>query len=96
MNHYTGLMYAFEEKLRKLMSAYLAQKEENKQLQEALLNERERLIRAHAELVELRKKNEHLTIAGSLSGSTEEKVQVKKQIDQMVREIDKCLALLDE
>ncbi len=78
------------------MSAYLAQKKENEQLHAELQRERESLIRAHSELVELRKKNEHLTIAGQLSGTTEEKIQVKKQMDQMVREIDKCLALLDE
>ena len=78
------------------MSAYLALKKENEQLEDKLDKERESLIRAHSELVELRKKNEHLTIAGQLSGSTDEKGQVKKQINQMVREIDKCLALLDE
>lgn len=96
MNHYSELMYAFEKKLRKLMTAYNALKKENEHLKSELHREKENVIHSHSELVELRKKNEHLTIANQLSGSNEEKIQVKKQIDQMVREIDKCIALLDE
>jgi len=35
-------------------------------------------------------------LANQLSGSGEGRAEAKKQIDRMVREIDQCLALLDE
>ena len=53
-------------------------------------------MRAHSELLELRKQNDHLAMAGQLAGNSGDRIAAKKQIDKMVREIDKCLALLDE
>jgi hypothetical protein len=35
-------------------------------------------------------------MANQISGNKEERAEAKKQIDRMVREIDQCLALLNE
>ena len=51
---------------------------------------------AHQEILELRKNYDHLQISKSLGSSEAEKAESKKKISKMVREIDKCLALLDE
>jgi hypothetical protein len=47
--------------------------------------------------LELRKSHDHLQLAKNMMGGSEaEKAASKQQIMKMVREIDKCIALLDE
>lgn len=95
-NRYEELINAFEKKLRKLISEYQSLQTQNNKLKAELAQKHEGLITAHGEILELRKKNEHLSLANQLSGSGEGRTEAKKQIDKMVREIDQCLALLDE
>ncbi len=95
-NRYEELINAFEKKLRKLISEYQSLQTQNNKLQAELAQKHENLIIAHGEILELRKKNEHLSLANQLSGSGEGRAEAKKQIDRMVRDIDQCLALLDD
>jgi uncharacterized phage infection (PIP) family protein YhgE len=95
-NQYQELIDAFEYKLRKVISEYKSLQAQNKQLKADLIQEHENLMKAHSEILELRKKNDHLSIAVQFGGQTEKKDQAKKQIDKLVREIDQCLALIDE
>lgn len=95
-NRYEELISAFEKKLRKLISEYQSLQTQNKKLKAELDQKHENLITAHGEIIELRKKNDHLFLANQLGGSGEGRAEAKKQIDKMVREIDQCLALLDE
>ncbi|GAB1414786.1 hypothetical protein MASR2M117_01920 [Paludibacter sp.] len=96
INKYEEIIKAFENKLRKLFSEYQKLQAYNKKLQEELERKNESLIAAHGELLKLRKDNDHLALANQLSGSITDRAEAKKQIDRMVREIDQCLALLDE
>ncbi len=95
-NRYEELINAFEKKLRKLISEYESLQIQNNRLQAELAQKHENLIIAHGEILELRKKNEHLSLANQLSVPGEGRAEAKKQIDRMVREIDQCLALLDD
>ena len=54
------------------------------------------LMHAHQDVLELRKNYDHLRIARNLGVSQEDRNESKQRINKMVREIDKCLALLDE
>jgi hypothetical protein len=95
-NKYEILINAFEIKVRKLISNYASLKEQNDLLKAELARKREDLMQAHQEVLQLRKNVEHLQIAKSMVGSDEEKADSKRRISKMVREIDKCIALLDE
>lgn len=95
-NKYEELITAFEKKLRKLMSEYKSLQDQNLKLQADINREHDSLMKAHSEILELRKQNDHLLLANQLGGSPEGRAEAKKQIDRMVREIDQCLALLDE
>ncbi len=95
-NRYEELITAFEKKLRKLISEYQSLQEQNAVLKAELDRKQTDLMHAHSEVLELRKNYDHLKIATNLSGSEAEKNEAKNQINKMVREIDKCLALLDE
>ena len=95
-NRYEELIHAFELKLRKLISEYTFLKEENSLIKAELDRKQTDLMHAHQEILELRKNYYHLQIARNLGTSETEKAESRQQISKMVREIDKCLALLDE
>jgi len=95
-NRYEDLINAFEIKLRKLISEYKSLQTQNSQLKAELDRKQTDLMTAHQEVLELRKNYDHLKIARNLGVSEAEKVESKQRISKMVREIDKCLALLDE
>ena len=95
-NRYEELIRAFEIKLRKLISEYKSLQEQNSFLKEDLDRKQTDLMHAHKEVLELRKNYDHLRIARNLCISEVDRDESRKQITKMVREIDKCLALLDE
>jgi len=95
-NRYEELIRAFEIKLRKLISEYTFLKEENSLIKAELNRKQTDLMLAHQEILELRKNYDHLQIAKNLGVTDAEKAESRQQISKMVREIDKCLALLDE
>ena len=95
-NRYEELISAFEIKLRKLISEYKSLQIQNNRLKEDLERKQNDLMHAHQEVLELRKNYDHLLLANSFGTTAEEKQESKLKISKMVREIDKCLALLDE
>jgi septation ring formation regulator EzrA len=95
-NIYDGLSNAFETKLRKLISDYMSLKNENSVLKSEIERKQSDLMLAHQEILALRKSQEDLRIAQSLGQTEEERNESKQRLNQMVQEIDKCLALLDE
>ncbi|NDP20622.1 MAG: hypothetical protein GZ091_06050 [Paludibacter sp.] len=95
-NKYEELISAFELKLRKLFSEYKSLQIQNARLKEDLDRKHNDLMHAHQEVLELRKNYDHLCIAKNLSGSEIERDESKQKISKMVREIDKCLALLND
>ncbi|MEA4850962.1 MAG: hypothetical protein VB126_05845 [Paludibacter sp.] len=95
-NRYEELIAAFELKLRKLMSEYQSLQEQNAELKAELQRKHTDLMHAHQDVLELRKNYDHLRIARNLGVSQEDRNESKQRINKMVREIDKCLALLDE
>lgn len=95
-NRYEELIDAFELKLRKLMSEYQSLQEQNAELKAELERKHTDLMHAHQDVLELRKNFDHLRIARNLGISQEDRNESKQRINKMVREIDKCLALLDE
>ncbi|MBP6635052.1 MAG: hypothetical protein KA177_04360 [Paludibacter sp.] len=95
-NRYEELIDAFELKLRKLMSEYQSLQEQNAELKAELERKHTDLMHAHQDVLELRKSYDHLRIARNLGISQEDRNESKQRINKMVREIDKCLALLDE
>ena len=86
----------FEFIIRDLMAAYSALKKENALLKSNLDAEHKRLVKAEATIMDLKNTNNHLRIANSVATTFEERKTAKEELNKMVREIDKCLALLTE
>lgn len=95
-NQYSNLINDFESNLRNLIEKYKALKDENFTLKANLVQKNEDIMLAHKQIVDLRNDYSNLETAASLSGSLEEKDKAKQHINKLVREIDKCLTLLNE
>ena len=71
-----------------LKAAYTRLKDGNEAIK-SQLQDRENRIR------ELEIKNERIKLAGALLGEGENATEAKKKISELVREIDRCVALLN-
>lgn len=92
----TVLLKEFKGKLDKLINIHLRMKQEKQLLtdEQSQLNEQVRLLTLRNE--ELVKKQEELKFAKSLLGADEDPHEAKLKINRIVREIDKCIALLNK
>jgi len=95
-NQYSKLISDFESNLRNLIEKYKILKAENIDLKANLERKNEELMLAHKEILDWRNNYSNLETAASLSGSLDEKEKAKQHINKIVREIDKCLTLLNE
>lgn len=91
----TVLLDEFKGKLDKLINLHLRMKKEKQ-----LLVEEQLLLKGQIRLLtlkndELVKKMEDLKFAKSLLGGDENSHEAKIKINRLVREIDKCIALLN-
>jgi hypothetical protein len=92
----TVLLREFKGKLDKLINLHLRMKREMQLLseQQSQFKEQIRLLTLQNE--ELVKKHEELKFAKSLAGADEDPHEAKIKINRIVREIDKCIALLNK
>ncbi|WP_340115136.1 hypothetical protein [Maribellus mangrovi] len=90
------LLIDLKENTQHLFGLYHQLENENRMLQkdlEALQNKIESL---EQERLELGKKNEQLKVANQLLSGTDENQDAKQKINSLIREIDKCIALLNK
>ncbi|MDR1585134.1 MAG: hypothetical protein LBS07_03025 [Prevotellaceae bacterium] len=95
-NKYEESIAAFEQKLRKLMSEYRLLREENTRLKDDLNRKHNDLMLAHKDVLTLQEDYEQLRIARNLASTEDERNEAKQSITKLIREIDKCLALLND
>ncbi len=65
------------------------------ELRGELSEARRQLAEREEEVKELQAKYERAKFSGSILGSGEDAVTARKRVSELVREIDKCIALLD-
>ncbi|HEY3388761.1 MAG TPA: hypothetical protein VGK38_04260 [Prolixibacteraceae bacterium] len=92
----TVLFREFKGKLDKLINLHLRVKREKQQLIEEQIQMREQIRLLTLQNEELIKKQEDLKFAKSLLGADEDPHEAKIKINRIVREIDKCIALLNK
>ncbi len=95
-NRYADLIREFESNIKKLISEQKALREKNKSLAAELEGKKNDLMEAHKEILDLRKEYTLLQSANGLGGSDENRQFSRQHLNKIVREIDKCLALLSE
>ena len=91
-----SLLADFERKVRGLIALCDQQKKQKEELTRALESKDEELKQAMQTIRELEAKYDYLLIARRISVTKEEKEHAKKQLLNFVREVNKCIALLNE
>jgi len=92
----TVLLNEFKGKLDQLINLHLRMKREKQLLNDEQLQLKEQVRILTSRNEELVKKLEELRFAKSLLGADEDPHEAKLKINRIVREIDKCIALLNK
>ena len=84
-----------QNKLERLVSKYQEVNSANLQLKEKLLSLQEQFEKEQKSVSELKEKNKILKLSVSLHGEEQDTNAARQRINELVREIDKCIALLN-
>ncbi len=90
------LLYAFDEKLKNFMSLYRNLEKENAELREQLKEKEAELFRIGKSKESLEVMYENLKSARMISINDKDIADTKQRLARLVREVDKCIALLNE
>lgn len=93
MNSITNKVEVIENKLNQLLSNYTHLKDEKKHLVQTIEELKEKIKLQKKEIDFLQKSNKMSTIKTHLSDKADES---KKMISELIREIDKCVAHLND
>ena len=85
-----------QNKLVRLVSKHKEVKSTNLQLKQKLLSLQEHLTKEQESVSELKDKNKILKLSASLHGEEHDTEAARQRINELMREIDKCIALLNK
>jgi len=85
-----------QNKVERLVSEYQEVKSVNTQLKHKLLTLQDQLEKKRQNVSELKDKNKILKLSASLQGEEQDTQAARQRINELVREIDKCIALLNK
>lgn len=85
-----------QNKIERLVSEYQEVKSVNTQLKNKLLSLQDQLEKKRQNVSELKDKNKILKLSASLQGEEQDTQAARQRINELVREIDKCIALLNK
>lgn len=95
VNPNIDIIVRLEEKIDLLIERYRAEKEDNNMLRGQISQLSDQLNHSSVTYSTLEDEFDKLKMAKTLEASTEDVKQTKLRINQIVREIDKCIALLN-
>ncbi len=84
-----------KEKISLLKSNFTVIQAQNKQLKETNYNLQKEVEEKNDKLTKLERNYKNLQLAKAVSSSSGENTEAKKNIDELIREIDRCIALLN-
>jgi len=90
------LLSTFEARLRHLMYLHDELKRENAEIKQLLEEKEEEVARLRSDYNELEVVYANLKIAKTISLTDSEVKDTKQRLSKLVREVDKCIALLNE
>ena len=91
-----AVLNSIKEKVYLLMSNNSSLKEQNIQLEKKVSELKNTLEQRNTEIENFNEKVKMLKMAKSLSGDSEKNTEMKLKINELVREIDKCISLLNK
>lgn len=94
-NEQTTALRNFEARIRQLMMAYKAEQQENARLRQQLDVCKQKLGEAQENVCRLEENYKALKTARMIEVSGDDVRESKARIAHLIREVDKCIALLD-
>ena len=91
-----AVLNSIKEKVHTLMSNNSSLKEQNTQLETKVSELKNTLKQQKSEIENFNGKVKMLKMAKSLVGDSEKNTEMKLKINELVREIDKCISLLNK
>jgi len=91
-----AVLNSIKEKVHTLMSNNSSLKEQNIQLETKVSELKNTLKQQKSEIENFNGKVKMLKMAKSLVGDSEKNTEMKLKINELVREIDKCISLLNK
>lgn len=88
-------LHNFEARVRQMMMAYIEERKLNQSLQEQLDACRQQLIDAQASVERLKQDYDTLKMARMIEVSGDDVKESRNRLAHLIREVDKCIALLD-
>lgn len=85
-----------QNKVERLVAKHQSLKELNQQLEKQLKQLGKQLKQQQESVQELEDKNKILKLSASLHGEEQDTKATRNKINELVREIDKCIALLNK
>ena len=92
---HTDTLEQLQQRIRQIVELYRREKEENEQLKKKSIELEEKLKLDGGRLNDLKEKYNKLKISKVLIASSNDVHDAKLKVNRMVREIDKCIALLN-
>ncbi|MEG2574080.1 MAG: hypothetical protein RSA44_05390 [Bacteroides sp.] len=89
------LLNTFEARLRHLMYLHDELKRENKVLKQSLVDKNKEIIKGEEDYKELQVSYANLKVARTICVNDSEVKDTKQRLSKLVREVDKCIALLN-
>lgn len=90
------LLNAFETRLRHLIYLHEQQRRENAELKRQIAEQEETRRKMQADYDELNRRYNDLKTATAISLDGSDVKETKQRLTKLVREVDKCIALLNE
>jgi predicted RNase H-like nuclease (RuvC/YqgF family) len=90
------ILTSFEKRVRELMFLCSSLKKENEALKKELQQKKETIKKSEETIRQLKAETDHLKLANMLSFTTGDIKEARRKITGLVREIDKCIALINE
>lgn len=90
------MLAVFEVRVRDLMELCRMQKQKISELQDSLVQKEEELQQAAGKIEELNAKYDNMLTARVVSVNEGEMKSARMRLSRLVREVDKCIALLNE
>lgn len=95
MDKLSGTVESLKSKIEKLVSQHNALEKENAGLLREKAELTHKVEQKDAEILKLEERNKQIKLAKSISDTNENSLDIKLKINELVREIDKCIALLN-
>lgn len=92
---YATVLTSIKQKMEQIFTLYEEALSENAQLKQQLTTISQELYNCKTDKSTLETKVDKLQMAGAFQASTEDAKEAKLKIGRLIREIDKCLALLN-